>query len=163
MRKTVIVFLVILFFSLRPKVYAHPGRTASDGCHYCRTNCAYWGEVYGARHCHGGSSADPNPIIFPTSTPILPVVPPVYPPTSTPTPWPTLKPWPTYPPSPTLKPKLMITPMATSTIKPSPTATLTPVPTPEVLGGTAPTQKIDVQINIFQRFWNSILSLFRKN
>ena len=22
---------------------AHPGRTAADGCHYCRTNCARWG------------------------------------------------------------------------------------------------------------------------
>jgi len=31
---------------------AHPGRTASDGCHYCRTNCDYWGVPYGARHCH---------------------------------------------------------------------------------------------------------------
>jgi len=36
---------------------AHPGNTASDGCHYCRTNCASWGEVYGARHCHGGYSS----------------------------------------------------------------------------------------------------------
>ena len=32
--------------------WAHPGRTAADGCHYCRTNCAKWGEVEGARHCH---------------------------------------------------------------------------------------------------------------
>ena len=31
---------------------AHPGRTAADGCHYCRTNCDEWGEVAGARHCH---------------------------------------------------------------------------------------------------------------
>lgn len=35
--------------------FAHPGNTASDGCHYCRTNCAKWGEVEGARHCHGSS------------------------------------------------------------------------------------------------------------
>jgi len=35
-------------------VHAHPGRTASDGCHYCRTNCDRWGEVYGERHCHNG-------------------------------------------------------------------------------------------------------------
>ena len=33
-------------------VWAHPGRTAADGCHYCRTNCDKWGEVAGARHCH---------------------------------------------------------------------------------------------------------------
>ena len=32
--------------------WAHPGRTAADGCHYCRINCDKWGEVAGARHCH---------------------------------------------------------------------------------------------------------------
>ena len=37
--------------------YAHPGRTAADGGHYCWTNCSYWGEVYGARHYHSGYSA----------------------------------------------------------------------------------------------------------
>jgi len=41
-------------------VKAHPGNTASDGCHYCRTNCDYWGEVYGERHCHGGNSTQYN-------------------------------------------------------------------------------------------------------
>ncbi|MBI2103758.1 YHYH domain-containing protein [Candidatus Woesebacteria bacterium] len=39
-------------------VLAHPGNTASDGCHYCWTNCDSWGEVYGERHCHGGGSYD---------------------------------------------------------------------------------------------------------
>ena len=32
--------------------WAHPGRTAADGCHYCRTNCDKWGELAGDRHCH---------------------------------------------------------------------------------------------------------------
>ncbi|RVU43103.1 YHYH domain-containing protein [Lujinxingia sediminis] len=32
---------------------AHPGRTASDGCHMCRTNCEKWGQEQGVRHCHG--------------------------------------------------------------------------------------------------------------
>ena len=32
--------------------WAHPGRLAADGCHYCRTNCAKWSEVEGVRHCH---------------------------------------------------------------------------------------------------------------
>ncbi len=41
-------------FFLPISVEAHPGRTASDGCHYCRTNCDKWGEVWGERHCHGG-------------------------------------------------------------------------------------------------------------
>ncbi len=31
---------------------AHPGNTAADGCHYCRTNCEKWGVPYGERHCH---------------------------------------------------------------------------------------------------------------
>ena len=34
-------------------VLAHPGRTASDGCHFCRTNCDGWGVAWNARHCHG--------------------------------------------------------------------------------------------------------------
>ena len=42
---------------------AHPGNTASDGCHYCRTNCARWGQVHGARHCHGSSFVPPIPSI----------------------------------------------------------------------------------------------------
>ncbi len=37
--------------------YSHPGRTASDGCHYCRTNCASWGYTTGTRHCNGGSAS----------------------------------------------------------------------------------------------------------
>ncbi|EOX4413280.1 hypothetical protein ACMHY1_001592 [Vibrio alginolyticus] len=32
--------------------YSHPGRTASDGCHYCRTNCEKWGVPKNQRHCH---------------------------------------------------------------------------------------------------------------
>ena len=41
-------------FFLIIDVYAHPGRTASDGCHYCRTNCDYWGVPWNTRHCHNG-------------------------------------------------------------------------------------------------------------
>lgn len=33
-------------------VSAHPGRTAADGCHYCRTNCDKWGVPWNERHCH---------------------------------------------------------------------------------------------------------------
>ena len=39
-------------------VDAHPGRTAADGCHYCRTNCDTWGVPWNERHCHGGSIPD---------------------------------------------------------------------------------------------------------
>jgi len=36
--------------------FAHPGNTASDGCHYCRTNCSKWGVPWNERHCHGGTT-----------------------------------------------------------------------------------------------------------
>ena len=48
------VFIIITFTLVAGQyVYAHPGRTASDGCHYCRTNCDNWGgTAYDQRHCH---------------------------------------------------------------------------------------------------------------
>jgi hypothetical protein len=51
---------LLLFFSSYSIVHAHPGKTAADGCHYCRTNCAKWGEVEGARHCHDGGNSESN-------------------------------------------------------------------------------------------------------
>ena len=49
-------FFTLLFTSLilTSQVFAHPGRTASDGCHYCRTNCDKWGVPWNVRHCHNG-------------------------------------------------------------------------------------------------------------
>lgn len=48
-----ILLFTVLFLGLyQLPALAHPGNTQSDGCHYCRTNCAKWGEVQGARHCH---------------------------------------------------------------------------------------------------------------
>lgn len=43
-------------------VYAHPGRTDSNGGHTCRTNCTErWGLEYGEYHYHnGGSSSSSN-------------------------------------------------------------------------------------------------------
>lgn len=54
----VVVTMIVEFFYIFPVpyLYAHPGNTASDGCHYCRTNCSKWGEIANQRHCHGGSS-----------------------------------------------------------------------------------------------------------
>ena len=47
------VKLVLLAVALTAgPALAHPGRTAADGCHFCRTNCDKWGEVAGERHCH---------------------------------------------------------------------------------------------------------------
>lgn len=59
MKHWVKILFVFLFFSLifLPKnIFAHPGNTASDGCHYCRTNCDSWGVPWNERHCHGGYS-----------------------------------------------------------------------------------------------------------
>lgn len=57
MKKIVILFLLLITIFLIPLfTFAHPGRTASDGCHYCWTNCESWGYVYGTRHCHNGGS-----------------------------------------------------------------------------------------------------------
>lgn len=58
MIRTFIALGVVLMAN---SAFAHPGRTAADGCHYCRTNCAKWGEVAGARHCHGQKSQRPTP------------------------------------------------------------------------------------------------------
>lgn len=60
-------FLLAVFLS-SGDVFAHPGNTASDGCHYCRTNCDKWGVPWNERHCHGGSTT-PAPTPKPTSAP----------------------------------------------------------------------------------------------
>lgn len=58
MKKFAVGFLVmILILSSSSWSLAHPGNTASDGCHYCRTNCDRWGVPWNERHCHGGSSS----------------------------------------------------------------------------------------------------------
>lgn len=59
--KKIIIFLVFLLTFISFPVSAHPGRTAADGCHYCRTNCDKWGVPWNERHCHGGS-----PVSIPT-------------------------------------------------------------------------------------------------
>lgn len=55
MKKLIIsLSILFLFFFSASTSFAHPGRTASDGCHYCRTNCDSWGVPWNERHCHGG-------------------------------------------------------------------------------------------------------------
>lgn len=106
-----IITPILLFASLfiHP-IYAHPGRTASDGCHYCRTNCDSWGVPWNERHCHGGGSVqgvqETVPIYTsPTNTPILlPTWTPI--PTKTPTPTRTPIPTPTLTPTATPTPKI---------------------------------------------------------
>ena len=53
--------LAVLLVLLALDAAAHPGRTAADGCHFCRTNCDRWNVEANERHCHGGGSS-------PTST-----------------------------------------------------------------------------------------------
>ena len=43
---------ILLFCVMFTPTFAHPGNTASDGCHYCRTNCDEWGVAWDQRHCH---------------------------------------------------------------------------------------------------------------
>lgn len=61
MKSVVIVILLIVIGLTNPlTLNAHPGRTASDGCHYCRTNCDSWGVGWDVRHCHGGYTPPPS-------------------------------------------------------------------------------------------------------
>lgn len=71
MRKTFysIIFAIIFALSLPNSTLAHPGRTASDGCHYCRTRCDYWGVPWNERHCHGGGSITSPPVALPPPPP----------------------------------------------------------------------------------------------
>ena len=55
MKFKLIQFFLILTTLASAVVSAHPGRTASDGCHYCRTNCDQWGVPWNVRYCHGTS------------------------------------------------------------------------------------------------------------
>lgn len=51
--------IIILSFSLLivpSEVFAHPGRTDSNGCHQCKTNCESWGLTTGEYHCHNGNA-----------------------------------------------------------------------------------------------------------
>jgi hypothetical protein len=114
MKKTLIASLFV-FFAVSPLVsstHAHPGRTAADGCHYCRTNCDSWGVPWNERHCHGGYSApvveQPVQQIIPTAIPTRVYIPPTRIPTriptKTPTPTLTNTPTPTASATPTVKP-----------------------------------------------------------
>lgn len=54
--------LILLLIILPITVFAHPGRTDSNGCHTCRKNCASWGLSSGEYHCHNGSYSSNNKI-----------------------------------------------------------------------------------------------------
>lgn|SRR3990167_4323162 len=96
MRKAFFLLIILTFlFISNNSVFAHPGRTAADGCHYCRTNCDKWGVPWDERHCHGGGAVQGIQEQKPIYTP----------PTSIPRPLPTWTSTPTYNPVRTTKPK----------------------------------------------------------
>jgi len=101
-----LLFNVTFLIFTAPNIAAHPGNTASDGCHFCRTNCGTWGYTYNTRHGHNGEICNPSngPIDPLYSAPS---------PTSTPSPIPTT-------PAPTIP---QATPTATITSTPTPTTT----------------------------------------
>lgn len=93
-----VCFCLLLGCTIYPtNISAHPGNTASDGCHYCRTNCDKWGVAWDERHCHSGGESVQLPLYIaptPISTPS---------PTKVPTPKPTASTTqtPTFTPTPT--------------------------------------------------------------
>lgn len=70
------VLLMLLFLGMAVPasslLHAHPGRTAADGCHYCRTNCDKYGVPWNERHCHGGSAPARTAPVQSTPTPSTP-------------------------------------------------------------------------------------------
>ncbi len=51
--KSKIIILILLFILILPiSVFAHPGRTDSNGCHTCKKNCSSWGLKDQEYHCH---------------------------------------------------------------------------------------------------------------
>lgn len=59
-----------LLLGLPITAIGHPGNTAADGCHYCRTNCDKWGEVWNERHCHNPKPITTTPKATPKNTAI---------------------------------------------------------------------------------------------
>ena len=110
MKKAILLTIFFLLFPLifNNSVFAHPGRTSADGCHYCRTRCDYWGVPWNERHCHGGGSVQG----VQESVPVYSA------PTNTQIPWPTWTPVPTNTPTPT--------------DTPTPTITVTLIPTKKI-------------------------------
>lgn len=120
---SVLIVLVLLFIFMQGRAFAHPGNTAADGCHYCRTNCDKWGVPWNQRHCHGTLDKDdsaPEVVSTTKSQETQQKQVQVPKPSSIPTPSPSPSPIPTPSPSPT----------------PLPVASSEPSPSPEVLGNT---------------------------
>ncbi len=130
--------ICIVFVSV---VSAHPGRTASDGCHFCRTNCDTWGYTYNTRHGHQGQVCDSS----------IGHVDPLY-----------LSPIPTLTPAPTPKqtytdvivtPEMTIAPPVISTIEP----TAEPIIEPTIESVIGPTVELIVEPMIMPKITPTII------
>ena len=53
--------LAIVFLAAAASGHTHPGGRASDGCHFCRSNCEKWDLEKDERHCHDDGSNTPAP------------------------------------------------------------------------------------------------------
>lgn len=129
--------VAFLFFQAAGFVWAHPGNTAADGCHFCRSNCEQWGYTPNTRHGHNGEACDPalGPIDpkyggrpdqpVPTAIPNSPSpVPPTrVPPTMVPV---TLAPTLTLVPTMTLNPVPTVAVVPTVTVEPTAAPTIEP-------------------------------------
>ena len=63
MRSATVVVAFASLFVLPSQTVAHPGGTASDGCHFCRSNCDKWGVPWNERHCHNGHSSNAEALL----------------------------------------------------------------------------------------------------
>lgn len=161
MKKAVFILLsLVILLVVASPAEAHPGNTAADGCHYCRTNCDKWGVAWNERHCHGGGSAPavqntPIPTavyVPPTSAPLRMVT---AAPTRIPTRIPTKIPTKALTRIPTKKPTATLTQIVTPTVTIEPTSSVTP--TIKVL----PMQKaIDTQAENKRGFWYRFTHFF---
>lgn len=131
-----VLWFFIFFFPL--VVFAHPGRTDSEGCHICRTNCDLYGVAWNERHCHYASTPEstpppspPNPSppspppVPPPANPPPPSAPSSPPPTPNPSPAPAPLPTPPVPPTPSDSSQ-----SGSSNPAPAPLPPPTPLPTP---------------------------------
>ncbi|PFP23528.1 hypothetical protein COJ96_23910 [Bacillus sp. AFS073361] len=55
------IVCALVMLSVPLSAYAHPGRTDSNGGHYCWTNCEKWGLSYGEYHYPNGKSSSASP------------------------------------------------------------------------------------------------------
>lgn len=168
MKKIVFILIsLVILLNVTSPAEAHPGNTAADNCHYCRTNCDKWGVAWNERHCHGGSAPAPivesAPAVQNTPVPTAVYVPPTSAPLRVATAMPTKIP--THIPTkiPTRIPTkiVIITPTA------KPTKIVTPTVTKEQVISASPTMKakpaqraIDVQTENEKGFWYRFTHFF---